>query len=119
MASERHLRLQRVAQQQAEYQVLFLLVPLLSILVMAALSYWGWRQIQLATEQFHQALDDAERSNAEAEKARTIAEKANRAKDNFLGTVSHELRNPLNSILLWSTALLRDQIAVRKFPARR
>lgn len=109
IAAERQLRMQRVSRQQAEYQVLFVMVPLLSILVMAALSYWGWRQIQLATVQFHQALEEAERSHAEAEKARSLAEKANRAKDNFLSTVSHELRNPLNSILLWSTALLRDK----------
>jgi CheY-like chemotaxis protein len=54
-------------------------------------------------------LDSAERARAESEKASERAEKANRAKDNFLGTVSHELRNPLNSILLWSTALLRDK----------
>ncbi len=99
---EQRLRAQRAAHQKAEYQVLFVLIPLLSILVMVVLSYWGWRQIQLATEQFHEALDGAQR-------ARDAAEKANRAKDNFLGTVSHELRNPLNSILLWSNALLRDQ----------
>ena len=76
---------------------------------MIVLSYWGWHQIQVATDQFHEALDKAENARAEAEKAGARAEKANRAKDNFLGTVSHELRNPLNSILLWSTALLRDQ----------
>ncbi len=107
--AEQRLRLERAAHQKAQYQVLFLLVPLLSALVIAVLSYWGWRQIQSATEQFHEALDSAERARADAEKASARAEKANRAKDNFLGTVSHELRNPLNSILLWSTALLRDQ----------
>ena len=109
IAAEQRLRASRSAHQRSQYQVLFILVPLLSIVVMIILSYWGWRQINLATEQFHAALDNAERAQAEAEKATARAEKANRAKDNFLGTVSHELRNPLNSILLWSTALLRDQ----------
>jgi two-component system, chemotaxis family, CheB/CheR fusion protein len=33
--------------------------------------------------------------------ARTSAETANRAKDEFLSTLSHELRNPLNSLLGW------------------
>jgi two-component system CheB/CheR fusion protein len=37
--------------------------------------------------------------------ARTAAEVANRAKDEFLSIVSHELRNPLNSILGWARLL--------------
>jgi signal transduction histidine kinase/ActR/RegA family two-component response regulator len=109
IVAEQRLRALRSAHERSQYRLLFVLVPLLSIGVMIILSYWGWRQINLATDQFHAALDDAERAQAEAEKASERAEKANRAKDNFLGTVSHELRNPLNSILLWSTALLRDQ----------
>jgi len=39
--------------------------------------------------------------------AREQAESANRLKDEFLATVSHELRNPLNAILGW-THLLRS-----------
>lgn len=39
--------------------------------------------------------------------AREEAESANRMKDEFLATVSHELRNPLNAILGW-THLLRS-----------
>ncbi len=108
-AAERDLRVSRANHQKGQYQVLVVLVPFLIVLVMAALSYWGWRQIQKATDQFHEALDAAELARAQAEQASTRAERANRAKDTFLGTVSHELRNPLNSILLWSTALLRDQ----------
>ncbi len=108
LGAEKQLRARREAHQQAQYEILFVTVPILSVLVMVVLSYWGWRQIRLASEQFNEALDAAERARAEAEKAGVRAEKANRAKDNFLGTVSHELRNPLNSILLWATALLRD-----------
>ncbi|HSS47310.1 MAG TPA: CHASE3 domain-containing protein [Thermoanaerobaculia bacterium] len=45
---------------------------------------------------------------AEGERvARVQAEEANRSKDEFLATVSHELRNPLNAISGW-TVILRN-----------
>jgi signal transduction histidine kinase/ActR/RegA family two-component response regulator len=37
--------------------------------------------------------------------ARTEAEEANRLKDEFLATLSHELRSPLNAIVAWSHVL--------------
>jgi PAS domain S-box-containing protein len=37
--------------------------------------------------------------NAELESAKSVAEKANRAKSDFLSGMSHELRSPLNAIL--------------------
>jgi signal transduction histidine kinase len=46
-----------------------------------------------------------------AQAAQTQAENANRAKDEFLGIVAHELRNPLNAILTWVGVLQAPGIA--------
>ena len=46
----------------------------------------------------------------EAEAARRVAEAANRSKDEFLSTLSHELRNPLNAVHGWATLIERGQL---------
>ena len=45
-----------------------------------------------------------------AESARADADDANRRKDEFLAIVSHELRNPLNSVLGWARLLGDGQL---------
>jgi PAS domain S-box-containing protein len=64
------------------------------------------RLLQLAADRVAMAIDRARLFEGE-QRARLEAETANRMKDDFLATISHELRSPLNSILGWVT-LLRD-----------
>ena len=66
------------------------------------------RSFMLAlTQQCAQAIARARLYEAE-QAARSIAETANRIKDEFLTVLSHELRSPLNPILGW-TKLLRTR----------
>jgi PAS domain S-box-containing protein len=54
------------------------------------------QQVEEERKRFEQAL---QKSNVELEQARFVAEKANLAKSDFLSSMSHELRSPLNAIL--------------------
>jgi PAS domain S-box-containing protein len=68
-------------------------IPGVRIMVMTDVGY------RLQTERDREALLVRERA------ARTDAERSNRQKEEFLATLSHELRNPLSAILGWATLL--------------
>ena len=81
----------------------------------------GWRIAQPGEPQriLLEIEDITERKQFETERsqllnqeqvARQEAEAANRAKDEFLSNLSHELRNPLNTMLEWSQLLRQPQL---------
>lgn len=95
VGEEDRLLQKRAAGLSGADRVIFLAVPLLGLVGASLLSYLGWIEINKASREFAAALRSAE--------------EANRSKDIFLATVSHELRNPLNSIMLTASVLLSDQ----------
>ena len=66
-------------------------------------------RIAIATDVTERRRAEAERENllAGERAARNEAERLNRVKDEFLATLSHELRNPLSAILGWVNVLQR------------
>jgi signal transduction histidine kinase len=91
-AAEQELRTARDARRDSQYRVAIWGIPISALVLVIGLTSVAWREIRSAGITFNAALKDAEA--------------ANQAKTNFLAVVSHELRNPLNSILLWCNALL-------------
>ena len=57
-------------------------------------------------DELRRRASDLERANVEAERARREAQAASRAKSDFLATMSHEVRTPINAVLGY-TELLR------------
>ena len=94
--TEQDLRTARDAQRDLHYRVAIWGVPISAFILVVGLTMMAWREIRSASDTFAEALKDAEA--------------ANQAKTNFLAVVSHELRNPLNSILLWCNALLTSGV---------
>ena len=60
------------------------------------------------TQRLADAIGHLQTVYAEAQRAKSAAEVANRAKSSFLANMSHELRTPLNAVLGYAQMLLRE-----------
>ena len=70
------------------------------------------RDVVLIREQ--DARVEAEQARRQAERAQAEAEAATRAKDQFLATLSHELRSPLSAVLHWTHMMRRGLVEPAK-----
>jgi signal transduction histidine kinase len=75
---------------------MFVAVTAADVLLLG-LGYWGMQRY----------VADRKRTEATLAAARKHAEAANMAKDRVLDTVSHDLRTPLNGVMLWAEILKR------------
>ena len=62
-------------------------------------------------------VTDAKRAEEELRVAKEVAEAASQAKDRFLAVLSHELRNPLNPVLIAITSMLESNTDPSLLPA--
>ncbi|MCP5105140.1 MAG: response regulator [bacterium] len=67
-------------------------------------------QLQSANKELGELLESLKKANAIARKEREIAEAANRLKSHFLARMSHEIRNPMNSVIGFAGMLLRTDL---------
>src|SRR5436309_13838695 len=75
-------------------------------------------QARLEVEQLNGQLLEANQrlvtATIQAQTAEEHAEHANRLKDDFLATVSHEVRTPLNAVLGWARMLKAKQLTTER-----
>ncbi len=71
-----------------------------------------WRILcrKRAEERLESYAAELEAANKALEKAKHLAESANRAKSEFLANMSHEIRTPMTAILGYSDLLLQDDL---------
>lgn len=72
------------------------------------------KALEMSADLLAQRQRERDEHLTQVEAARTLAETANRLKDEFLITVSHELRTPLNAICGWAQLLITGRLDKEK-----
>ena len=67
-----------------------------------------YQKLVITIEELNATKNVAEKAKAEAERAKEIAQEANRAKSDFLANMSHEIRTPINAVLGIDEMILRE-----------
>ena len=71
-------------------------------------------ELEQQMDEVQRLSENLHRSNLSLAKARDVAEEASRAREEMLGVVAHDLRNPLNTVMM-TTQLFADNSVVLPF----